>query len=92
MKTMWKTIACACAAAVLAGCTQAYYDQKRAAAGETQPVAAATTASKPSVTKDEVTKTSTNVASAAAKGSNQFGDWLRKQGINIKTQSNPDGK
>lgn len=90
--TSRKMILLVCTAAVLCGCTQAYYDKKRAAStGGSAPAPAAAEA-KPAVTKTEVTAASTNVAEATGRGAGEFGGWLKKQGINIRTKDNPDGK
>ncbi len=72
----------AVAFAVLAGCTQAYYDKKRAADGTTQQQTN-------SITKQEVTNNANNVAGAVDKGSGQFGGWLKQHGFNVHTKDNP---
>lgn len=89
--TTRNSILVACAAAVLCGCTQAHYDKKREASGGAPPAPAAAEA-KPAVTKNDVTAASTNVAEATGKGAGEFGGWLKKHGVNIRTKDNPDGK
>jgi len=83
MKSFLRWIAAAAAGAVLAGCTKAYYDQKRAA-GDT-PAAEA----RPALTKNDVTAATTNVATSINKGAAEFGDYLKKHGLIIHTKENP---
>jgi hypothetical protein len=85
MKTMLKLLIVGAVPGLMAGCTQAYYDQQRAAgntpAAETKPMTP--------VNQQTVSENATNVANAANTGAGQFGGWMRQHGFNIHTSDNP---